>query len=570
MAFGSGFNSKNMKVARQMLEYCRFAYKLYAQSCAFPLDPFFESHGLGGDDARTRLCKQIHKDLGSPREAPPWRAVMPLVGRSTGVDKFDPVEYLLDSTPNPHKGVVYRGGAKDEPFILFQPRPLDKSIAYAKGYDLAGRAVDEGAPLARSAGNLRCAYFQGKTGLTQSHPTVGWPSWLGAVVYDPTAKTCVIVFRGSRSGVGGRALGQALTKSAGSPDWVTDMNWLKAVNVGKYDGASMGAGFHYAFESCKESLKAAYQDATRGGAPEKVYFTGHSLGGGLATVAYIDFVAGDLYAQLGRTFSKDLEVACYPISAPPVILGRDAHQKMGMNIDATQIFHYFCPKDCVHASSLVEFSGLKLLNGVVGAFTHPRTDPFHLGTEICLASSASFPAAHEVFEVWKGMHAGTLDEEFWPTVSFNFKAERGPFYEGLPASLQDDFKDALRESTREKHAAGRVEDWLSVVKSSERAADVRRDVSTFNEAVATLRAKLNAQSALARSTMDDKIQALRTRLLKQCFQDAKSHRASSSCYWVMVQLLTIDQIIATQTGPTRSAARPRAAASGRSLGNRFL
>ena len=161
MAFGSGFSAKNMKISRQMLKYCRFADKFYAQSCAFPLDPFYESHSEGGDDARTRLCKKIHADLGSPRNAPLWRAVMPFVGRSTGVDKFDPVEYLLDKTPNPHNGVVYRGGAKTEPYILFQPREIDKSISYAMGYDMAGNAVDDGADISSPTGSLRCAYFQG-------------------------------------------------------------------------------------------------------------------------------------------------------------------------------------------------------------------------------------------------------------------------------------------------------------------------------------------------------------------------------------------------------------------------
>lgn len=552
MAFGSGFSAKNMRIARQMLEHCRFSYKMYAQSCAYPMDPFYESHGHGGDAARERLCKKIHSDLGSPREAPNWRAVMPFVGRSTGVDKFDPVEYKLDETPNPHNGVIYRGCAREtnfwgtkektEHYILFQPRPLDKSIASAKGFDLNGNAVDTGHTFGDATGDLRCAYFQGKTGLTKSHPTVGWPSYLGAVLYSPSKKRCVIVFRGSRSGVGGRALTGALFKSAGSPDWVTDMNWLKGPKVAKYDNAVMGAGFHYAYETCAKSLKAAFQEATRGSKPETIYFTGHSLGGALATVAYIDFVAGDLYKALGHTFGKNLQISCYPISAPPVILGREAHQKMGINVDASQIFHYFCPKDCVHASPLIEFSKLKLANGVVGVFSHPLTDPFHLGAEICLHNDSSFPDAHEVFEVYKGMHAGTLDPDFWPLVEFNFKSERGPFFSGVPTKLNKDLKNALKHSTSGKLATGRVRDWLGVVKSEERKAEVLEYFDTYNEIVATLNTQSRTQGRVARDVMDDKIATLRKGLIKRCFSGAKKHRASSSCYWVMIQLLTAGQI----------------------------
>ncbi|MBL4850462.1 MAG: hypothetical protein JKY65_33510 [Planctomycetes bacterium] len=540
--FGSGFSSKNMKIGRQMLEHCRFAYKMYAQGCAFPLDPFYESHGKGGDGPRERLIKKIHQDLGSPKKAPLWRAVMPFVGRSTGVDKFDPVEYTLDKAPNPHEGVVYRAGAKTEAFILFQPRPLDLSIARARGYDISGTLVDNNPTLTNPKGNLRCAYFQGKTGLTKTHPTVGWPSWLGAVLYDPTKKRCVITFRGSRSGVGGRAAGGAQFKSAGSPDWVTDMNWLKGVKVGKYDNAVMGAGFHYAYESCKDSLAAAFRAATKGSTPEKIYLTGHSLGGGLATVAYLDLVAGDLYKDLGRSFGKNTEIVCYPISAPPIILGKEAHQKIGVNIDASQIVHYFNPKDCVHASSLIDFSGYKLLNGVLGVFSHPLTDPFHLGTEICLGSKEGFPDAHEPVEVYKGMNSGTLDKDFWPTLTFDFEAKRAPFYSGLPSSLDQDLKDALKASTNSKLSTGRVKDWLGVVKSSDRAAEVLKDFATFNEAVETLLAAKKSQSGRARALMKEKIETLRARLLKQCFENAKKHRASSSCYWVMVQLLTVDQI----------------------------
>lgn len=199
-----GLKSPSMIAARVALERCRFAYKAYAQTLRFPMDPFFESWGAGfsvSAQARDRLMKHVHDEEHTPQ--------------SSDNRKFDPVLYHLDRTPNPHKGVVYRGGT-DSKFILFQPRALDKSIAHARGFNRFGRKVDEGHALQGATGALRCGYFQGKTGMTENHPTSGWTSWLGAVIYDGATQEVAIVFRGSRSGDGIRALSSAQLKSRGS------------------------------------------------------------------------------------------------------------------------------------------------------------------------------------------------------------------------------------------------------------------------------------------------------------------------------------------------------------------
>jgi hypothetical protein len=44
-----GPNSKMMDKARTALDMCRFAYKMYAQTLWFPLDPFFETYGIGAN-----------------------------------------------------------------------------------------------------------------------------------------------------------------------------------------------------------------------------------------------------------------------------------------------------------------------------------------------------------------------------------------------------------------------------------------------------------------------------------------------------------------------------------------
>src|SRR5687767_8398230 len=102
--------------ALEMLEYCRFAYKSYAQTCVYPMDPFYEAHGEGFvQGARDRVMAYVHDSL----------------KLDDGSQKFDPIEYDLKRTPDPSKGIVYRGGVGKQPYILFQPRKLDNSICYA-------------------------------------------------------------------------------------------------------------------------------------------------------------------------------------------------------------------------------------------------------------------------------------------------------------------------------------------------------------------------------------------------------------------------------------------------------
>ena len=127
-------------------------------------------------------------------------------------------------------------------------RELDLRISDAQGFDLKGQKVDDGHDL--DGDGLRCGYFQGRTGSTQNHPNAGWPSYLGAAVFHPRSKTLYIVFRGSRSGDGARAMGSAQVYSTGSPDWITDMNHLKGVKVAKYGNSTLACGFYYAYESC--------------------------------------------------------------------------------------------------------------------------------------------------------------------------------------------------------------------------------------------------------------------------------------------------------------------------------
>jgi hypothetical protein len=530
---GSGYNSHNIKLARAMLEACRFSYKAYAQSCSYPLDPFFESHGAS-DSARDRLMESVHADYKTSADAA----------------KFDPVDYDLKKPPNPSEGVVYRGGVKDEPYILFQPRDLDKSIAHHTGFDLDGREVPHGGGAIGSAsGRKRCAYFQGKTGMTKTWKTSGWPTWLGAVIYDPETNTVTIVFRGSRSGNGARALIGAKLKSKGSPDWVTDMNYLKSEDVEKFGGASLCCGFYYAYESAKRSIAAAYRSAVGVAIPSAVYITGHSLGGGLAQVAYLDFTCGDLAREI--TFAQSASsgvnawapVQCFAISAPPVIIGRESHRKLAMDADATQILHYFCPGDAVHCSPLLDSAriptAMRAGNWVLENFSHPLTDPVHVGCEIQLESNSSFPESHEPRDVYRGLHAGTLDPHFWPTFVYNHTADAGPYISDLTTGAPvEALRDALEHSIPPDRALARAMLWRSVIKNESKAEAFTNDITTWQKAVnlaEELQTRNVSQSAL------NSVKASIKELRKSLVAGARStgSMATSSSYWTLLQGLSV-------------------------------
>lgn len=519
-----GLASPSMEMARTCLELCRFAYKAYAQSCQFPMDPFYESWGPGFkllESARDRLMEHLHDLMDTP----------------PGSDnrKFDPLLYRLGTTPNPHQGVVYRGGT-DSKYILFQPRPLDLKIAHARGHDRRGQPVDAGLTLNRATSNLRCGYFQGRTGMTQNHPRSGWPSYLGAVIHDPTAQTAYILFRGSRSGDGTRALVGAQTKSRGSPDWVTDMNHLKAVEVGKYNRSTLACGFYYAYESCTQSLEAAYRYAVNGATPRAIYITGHSLGGALAQNAFLDLTCGELGQRLGVQ-DGTVPKWCYPISAPPIVIGRSSHHWVSLHADAASVRHYYNPKDAVHACDLVEPSGFTKANSAVKLGSHPLTTPRHMGSQVALECDEPFPNAHEPEHVWRGMHGGQSDSRFWAEFDLDVVAST-PLVKGLQdLSLLRPLRDALRHSCSLEDCLERADLWRAVIKDDDRYDDARQVVR-----------------ALRRADIPEHMDVLKNRQALKELQEARAalsrlygtpskHSASSSVYYTLLLGLSVHHLV---------------------------
>src|SRR6185437_4690305 len=355
--------------------------------------------------------------------------------------KLDPIAYVLNTAPDPREPIVYRGGTEDQPYILFQPRPLDLSISYVAGFDLYGNEVPHAPGAIDASLPMRCCHFQGRTGMTGSEPGGAWTSWLGSVLYDSESGSIIVVFRGSRSGDGGRALKQALVDSKGNPDWVTDMDHLNEKHVQRFGEATLAAGFWLAYQSCKPSLTAAFHRARAGGPIEEIYFTGHSLGGALAQCAYLDFAAGDFLSGSDvQGLKKTKPIYCYPISAPPVVLGKESVAKIQEKVTSVtmnkelHVYHYFADKDAVHGGKHVTSSLSTFASSAVAFVTHPTTSACHLGIEHPLASTAAFPDAHEPDVVRKAMLAELnkaalrLDREpdFWPLLALDVTCPGAP------------------------------------------------------------------------------------------------------------------------------------------------
>lgn len=402
--------------ARTCLELCRFSYKMYAQTVKFPFDPFFEADAKHTDTklniTRKRMMAYIHDNV---FHTPP----------NDDKRKFDPIQYRLDAPPNPSKSVVYRGEI-DNSYLVFVPGTWDKKIGEYAGFDLRGNKLP--APTSLDSGNCRCGYFQGQTGMTVTHPNSGWTSFLGAVIYEPATKTAYIVFRGSRSGNGGRAAKGAQFYSAGSPDWVTDMNHLKEAepfnpnfDFGDSAGRSdlrLAAGFWKSYTSSHESMEKAFAYAVGGGEVNSICVTGHSLGGALAQCAYIHLCSSPRI-KTRLKLSADVFIECYPIAAPPICLGVASQHWISRNANASNVHHYYCPYDAVHACDLV-LGGLETKVAKVVGARHPLTSPYHFGSQLALNSPARFPDAHEPFAIWKAMwDGGTAPKEFWQKIELD-------------------------------------------------------------------------------------------------------------------------------------------------------
>jgi hypothetical protein len=319
------------------------------------------------------------------------------------------------------------------------------------------------------------------------------------------------------------------------------MNHLKPHPVDKYKNSKLATGFYLAYESCVNSLTAAYNYAVNGGVVRSIQVTGHSLGGALAQNAYLDLACGTLGKALMVQDGR-VTLSCTPISAPPVLIGAKAQRWLSFYADAAGVKHFYNPKDAVHGCDLVESGFHKKANTVVKVFSHPVNSPRHFGSQTALGCSVDFPDAHEPEMVWRGMNADQSDPKFWPVFDLDVTAGMPQVKELADMSLMRSLKSALANSCSLRSAAAQADLWHAVVKDEDRATEAGRGIRS----VRSLRLPQDFDVLRDHDALVE-LQRTRTGMIQK-YGKPSSHSASSSVYYTLllglsVRLLTAGALI---------------------------
>ena len=318
------------------LDLCILAYQLYGQTLVWPFDPYYEELNNWEWD-RTKFIARV-------------RAWVETRGREQVADGVGFGGYrgpgmLAGFDDNPaHDPILYR---------YHRLHPWSHTITNAAGRWIEYRAPEEitgpvrdvhvsyrrtgGAPgdvrvhrvaperrdSAPGARDVLIA-FEGGTGDKGEAGQPASQSLMGFVLlrHTPAGGYDVhVAFRGSRSGSAGRALLQAnWTESAeGNPDWITDLGYTYlAPEEGGAHVSTVGKvsrGFARSMDSILPQLVRSLERVAElegGSSPDRIYVTGHSLGGALAQHFVSAVLLGDRYGPVGSGAAMPASLRSWP------------------------------------------------------------------------------------------------------------------------------------------------------------------------------------------------------------------------------------------------------------------
>lgn len=311
------------------LDLSILTYQLYSQSLVWPFDPYYEDDAEGRD----ALMAAVRAWGGTTG--------MAQVAAGAGVNGYRGPGLLNGFEDNPaHDPIVYQY-SRLHPWSTSITNPAGRWAEYLTPSEITSQISDvhvcyrttgmpegnvsrEAIPARREdaapgARDILLA-IEGGTGDKGEDGQPASLSLMALALVRAKAGDAFdvhIAFRGSRSGVGSRTALEALSGSEamGNPDWITDLGYDEVRAPFITDSGEVSRGISRSVRSIMPQLFEclAFVGNERVTAPDNIYVTGHSLGGGLAQHFVSSLFRGDpatagipLYGSSGDEMPESL------------------------------------------------------------------------------------------------------------------------------------------------------------------------------------------------------------------------------------------------------------------------
>jgi len=326
------------------LDLSILAYQLYGQSLAWPFDPYYEKAASKKDRAalmskvRVWAAERGEQQTASDPGLKAYRGPGVLNGFADN-PSHDPIIYRYDRLYPWSANITNPLNSWTEYLVPAEitSNISDVYVGYRKtGMPADSVAVEQVVSRSKQEMNARDVLlaFEGGTGDKGVADQPPSQSLMGFVLLryhpDEPEYDVHIAFRGSRSGSASRAAIQALSdgNARGNPDWITDLGYdLIGPETGDSSITTIGAvsrGMTTCMNSMNPTLFACLEKVASltGTAPERIFVTGHSLGGGLAQVFISSVLLGGNIAPAGMPTALQAwpwkEIKLVSFSAPRV------------------------------------------------------------------------------------------------------------------------------------------------------------------------------------------------------------------------------------------------------------